>query len=118
MFQLTDDEWDSLKSQIVTSNEGRGGRRSSPYVFTEQGVAMLSGVLNSKKAIDLNIQIMRAFVQFREMLLSSDELHKRLNTLESKYDEQFSQVFQAIRQLMLPPDEQSEKGRIGFRTED
>ena len=116
MFQLSDEEWELLRCQIGISNKGRGGRRYSPYVFTEQGVAMLSSVLNSKKAIQVNIQIMRAFVQFRDMLSSNRELHKRLDELEGRYDKQFAAVFDAIRQLMAPPGGSGKA--IGFKVKD
>jgi len=114
MFQLTAEEADRLRCQIGTSNEGRGGRRYLPYVFTEQGVAMLSSVLNSERAILVNIEIMRAFVKLRQMLASNAELSRRLDALESKYDKQFRGVFDAIRQLMATPA----RGRkqIGFRS--
>ena len=114
MFQLTAEEADRLRCQIGTSNEGRGGRRYLPYVFTEQGVAMLSSVLNSERAILVNIEIMRAFVKLRQMLASNAELSRRLDELESKYDKQFRVVFDAIRRLMATPA----RGRkeIGFRS--
>jgi hypothetical protein len=99
MFQLNNQEVISLRSQFVISKTGRGGRRYLPYVFTEQGVAMLSSVLNSDRAIEVNIQIMRAFVKLREMIASNKELAKRLDELESKYDEQFKVVFDAIREI-------------------
>src|SRR6267378_4113604 len=102
MFQLSRDEDESLRSQIVTSKIGRGGRRYRPYVFTEQGVAMLSSVLNSERAVQVNIAIMRAFVRLREMVGSNKELATKLETLEKKYDGQFRVVFQAIRKLMQP----------------
>src|SRR5712672_3079451 len=102
MFQLTVEEDQSLRSQIVTSKVGRGGRRYRPYVFTEQGVAMLSSVLNSERAVHVNIAIMRAFVRLREMLESDKNLGSKLSALEQKYDAQFSVVFQAIRKLMQP----------------
>ena len=113
MFQLTTDEADFLRCQIGISKKGRGGRRFLPYVFTEQGVAMLSSVLNSERAVLVNIEIMRAFVKLRQMLASNVELSRRLDELESKYDKQFSVVFDAIRQLMATPV----RGRkeIGFR---
>jgi len=113
MFQLTAEEADFLRCQIGTSNEGRGGRRYRPYVFTEQGVAMLSSVLNSERAILVNIEIMRAFVKLRQMLASNAELSRRLDELESKYDKQFRVVFDAIRQLMAKPGR--ERKEIGFR---
>ena len=114
MFQLTDEEADILRCQIGTSNKGRGGRRYLPYVFTEQGVAMLSSVLNSERAILVNIEIMRAFVKLRQMLASNVELSRRLDELESQYDKQFRVVFDAIRQLMATPTRKRKE--IGFRS--
>jgi phage regulator Rha-like protein len=117
MFQLTAEEWESLRFQIgISKTEGRGGRRHAPYVFTEQGVAMLSSVLNSLRAIQVNIAIMRAFVQLREILSTHKDLARKLEEMENKYDAQFRQVFEAIRQLMLPPVGEM-KRRIGFRAE-
>ncbi len=113
MFQLSRDEDESLRSQIVTSKVGRGGRRYRPYVFTEQGVAMLSSVLNSERAVQVNIAIMRAFVRLREMVGSNKELAAKLDALEKKYDGQFRVVFQAIRKLMQPPPSTTSR-RIGF----
>jgi phage regulator Rha-like protein len=112
MFQLNDQEVAALRSQTVTSKTGRGGRRYPPYVFTEQGVAMLSSVLNSERAIEVNILIMRAFVKLREMIASHKDLARRLDELEKKYDAQFKIVFDAIRQLMAPPE--PKKRKIGF----
>ena len=91
MFQLNKDEFANLRSQIVTSSWG--GRRYPPYVFTAQGVAMLSSVLNSKRAIKVNIEIMRAFVSLRRMLASNEKLARKLDALEKKYDAQFKMVF-------------------------
>jgi hypothetical protein len=99
----------------MSKTRGRGGRRYLPYVFTEQGVAMLSSVLNSERAVQVNIAIMRAFVKLREIIASNKELSKRLDELEKKYDEQFKVVFDAIRELMQPPD--PKKRKIGFRRE-
>ncbi|OGS91642.1 MAG: DNA-binding protein [Gallionellales bacterium GWA2_60_18] len=116
MFQLDATEWQTLRSQIVTSNEkpaGRGGRRYAPYAFTEQGVAMLSSVLHSERAIQVNIEIMRAFVRLRQMLSSNAELARKLNALEKKYDVRFKAVFEAIHELMTPP-ESKKKRPIGF----
>ena len=113
MFQLTDEETTALRSQFVTS-KGRGGRQYRPYVFTEQGVAMLSSVLHSERAIQVNIAIMRAFVQLREMIGSNKGLARRLNELEKKYDSQFRIVFEAIRELMAEPEPKVK--RIGFKT--
>ncbi len=112
MFQLTDVEAESLRSQFVTSNERRGGRRYAPYVFTEQGVAMLSSVLNSERAIEVNIAIMRAFVKLREMLATHKELAQKLEEMEKNYDKQFRIVFDAIRELMRPPT--LPRRKIGF----
>ena len=115
MFQLTEDEAEALRFQIGTSNKGRGGRRYLPYVFTEQGVAMLSTVLNSERAIVVNIEIMRAFVKLRQLLASNTDLARRLDELESKYDKQFKIVFVAIRQLMAKPA--GDRKEIGFRSQ-
>ena len=114
MFQLTESEAETLRCQIGTSNKGRGGRRYLPFVFTEQGVAMLSTALNSERAITVNIEIMRAFVKLRQLLASNSELARRLDELESKYDKQFRIVFDAIRQLMTKPDRGGNE--IGFRS--
>ncbi len=111
MFQLTAKEFENLKSQIVTSSWG-GLRRAAPYAFIEQGVAMLSSVLRSKRAVQVNIEIMRTFVKLRRMLATHEDLARKLNALEKKYDAQFRVVFDAIRQLMVPP-EKKKKG-IGF----
>ena len=111
MFQLTKKEYESLRSQSVTSNP-RGGRRYPPYAFTEQGVAMLSSVLKSKKAVQVNIEIIRTFVKLRQMLATNDKLARKLSQLEKKYDSQFKIVFDAIRQLMEPPIK--EPKNIGF----
>jgi hypothetical protein len=99
MFQLNNQEVAGLRSQFVTSKIGRGGRRYPPYAFTEQGVAMLSTVLNSERAIEVNIHIMRAFVKLREMIATNKELARKLDALEKKYDAQFKVVFDAIRQF-------------------
>jgi hypothetical protein len=111
MFQLTAAEWENLKSQIVISSWG-GSRRAAPYAFTEQGIAMLSSVLKSRRAIQVNIEIMRAFVRLRQILASNTELARKMDALEKKYDAQFKVVFDAIRQLMTPPE--PNKRKIGF----
>jgi len=113
MFQLRNEEAAALRSQIVTSKR-RGGRQYRPYVFTEQGVAMLSTVLRSERAIQVNIAIMRAFVRLRELISSNKVLVRRLAELEKKYDAQFRAVFDAIRELMTEPASKSR--RIGFST--
>ena len=115
MFQLNADEFDNLKSQIVTSSWG-GMRRARPYAFTEQGIAMLSSVLNSDRAVQVNIEIMRAFVRFREMMGVHVELVKKINAMEKKYDAQFRVVFDAIRELMNPPS--VARKAVGFRVGD
>ncbi len=115
MFQFTQDEFNSLRSQIVIS-KGKGGRRYLPFVFTEQGVAMLSSVLRSKRAIEVNIAIMRAFVKLREMLATHKELAQKLVELERRledHDEHIQTIFDAIRQLMMPSDKKDKK-KIGF----
>ncbi len=112
MFRLTKEEARSLTSQFARSNKGRGGRRTPPYAFTEQGVAMLSSVLHSERAVQVNIAIMRAFVKLREMLASNRDLARRLDEMEKKYDAQFRAVFDAIRELMKPPEKP--RRRIGF----
>lgn len=120
MFQLTVEEFDNLRCQSGTSSlrsqigaSRWGGRRYPPYAFTEQGVAMLSSVLHSDRAIHVNIEIMRAFVRLRQMLASNVELARKLAALERKYDAQFKVVFDAIRELMTPP-EPKKKRPIGF----
>jgi len=132
MFQLTEEEWAALRSQSVTSNEkpaGRGGRRYAPYAFTEQGVAMLSSILSSPQAVQVNIAIMRAFVKLRELAMTHHDLARQLDALEEKTEvmamqhdsfarntrAQLKQVFDAIRELMTPP-EPSKKRPIGFMT--
>jgi phage regulator Rha-like protein len=111
MFQLTEEEVDSLKSQNATSK--RGGRRYLPYVFTQEGVAMLSSVLNSERAIMVNIQIMRAFAQLRRMLLTNKNLRRKIEEMERKYDKQFAVVFHAIKRL-LEPDIKENRKILGF----
>ncbi|MBI3914401.1 MAG: ORF6N domain-containing protein [Chloroflexi bacterium] len=115
MFQLTRAEFSNLKSNFVISSWG-GMRRATPYAFTEQGVAMLSGVLRSKRAISVNIEIMRTFVQLRVILTGNPDLLRRLDELEAKYDSQFKMVFAAIRALMQSPE--SSHREIGFRAKE
>ncbi|MGA2630054.1 MAG: ORF6N domain-containing protein [Terriglobia bacterium] len=112
MFQLTRTEFANLKSQFVISSWG-GLRRAAPYALTEQGVAMLSSVLKSQRAVQVNIEIMRAFVRLRQMLASHAGLARRLDALEKKYDTQFKAVFDAIRELMSPPAPR--RRTIGFQ---
>ena len=111
MFQLNDDEFNNLRSQIVTSSWG--GRRTPPYAFTEQGVAMLSSVLRSKRAVLVNIEIMRTFVKLRRILGTHDDLARKLASLERQYDKQFKLVFDAIREIMAPKAPPKRR-RIGF----
>jgi hypothetical protein len=120
MLQLTAEEWTDLRSQFVTSRSGYGGRRYSPYAFTEQGVAMLSSVLRSPRAIAVNIQIMRAFVQMRELLNSNKELARQFAQLEARlnkkladHDQAIAAILSAIRQLMNPQPPPKRRG-IGF----
>jgi phage regulator Rha-like protein len=116
MFQLTEEETEFLRSHFATLKSGRGKHRKYlPYAFTEQGVAMLSSVLNSDRAIEVNVQIMRAFVKLRELIATHKDLARQLANMEKKYDSQFKIVFDAIRQLMSPAV--PKKGKIGFRRE-
>jgi ORF6N domain len=130
MFQLTAEEWEKVRSQTVTSSSAKGGNSSQtvmssrkhrgiayrPYAFTEQGVAMLSSVLRSQRAVEVNIAIMRTFVQLRRLMDSNRDLGRRIEAMEKRYDEQFSSVFDAIKQLIA--DDQAKKSkpsrRIGF----
>jgi ORF6N domain len=109
MFQLSKEEYELLRSQIVISKKGRGGRRYLPYAFTEQGVAMLSSVLRSERAVQVNIEIMRAFVRLRELVATHKDLARKLEALEKRYDAQFKVVFDAMRQLMTPPEPKKRK---------
>jgi len=117
-FRLTAQEVASLRSQsVISKTQGRGGRRYPPYAFTEQGVAMLSSVLRSRRAVQVNVEIMRAFVRLRRVLAVSAELARRLDEVENRlgaHDDQFVQVIRAIRQLMEPPPSPPRR-RIGFR---
>ncbi|MBN2419648.1 MAG: ORF6N domain-containing protein [Deltaproteobacteria bacterium] len=114
MFKLTEVEFDDLRSQFGTSSWG--GTRYMPMAFTEQGVAMLSSVLNSRRAIEVNILIMRAFVKIRQMVASHKDLVRKINEMENKYDHQFQLVFEAIKALMK--EEEKPKRRIGFQVEE
>jgi len=115
MFQLSRKEFDDLRSQVVTSSSW-GGRRTPPYAFTEQGVAMLSSVLTSARAVEVNVQIMREFVRLRELVAEHSDLARRVEELESRYDAQFRTVFQAI--LALISEDTKPRRRIGFRADD
>jgi phage regulator Rha-like protein len=112
MFHLTVEEAESLRCQIGISKEGRGGRRYLPYAFTEHGALMLANVLNSERAAQTSVMVVRAFVKLRQMLASNAELARKLDAMEKKYDAQFKVVFDAIRQLMSPPVKP--KREIGF----
>jgi len=117
MFVLTPQEFTALRSHFVTSNRDlRGGARYAPMAFTEQGVAMLSSVLKSQRAIEVNIAVMRTFVRLRRFLQDHAELAKKVDDLEKKYDSQFRVVFDAIRALMAPPARKTK--RLGFHTEE
>lgn len=113
MYVLDKTEFEAWRSQFVTSNADQKGLRYAPMAFTEQGVAMLSSVLRSKRAIAVNVQIMRTFVRLRQMLATNTELARKLEELERKYDAQFKVVFDAIRQLMTPSPPKTKT--IGFR---
>ncbi len=126
MFQLTPEEWARMRSKIVTSSLENTAMRSQivtasrrnvgalPYAFTEQGIAMLSSVLRSQRAVEVNIAIMRTFVQLRRLMDSNRDLARRIDALEARYDEQFSQVFDAIKQLIAEDKTRKAKPPIGF----
>jgi len=116
MFELTLEEWTNLRSQIATSSWG--GKRYLPFAFTEQGVAMLSSVLNSERAIEVNISIMRAFVMMRQWALNHQELSARLDTLEQEYGQKFSDIEQLLNYLIQKDQKQAQqppRDRIGFK---
>jgi hypothetical protein len=113
MFPLSAPEWENLRCQIGISS-AHGGRRGTPYAFTEQGVAMLSSVLQSPRAVQVNIAIMRTFVQLRRLMDGNRDLARRIDALESRYDEQFSAVFDAIKQLITDDKQRKTKRPIGF----
>ena len=112
MFQINDEEFENLRSHFATSSEKHGGRRYLPYAFTEQGIAMLSGVLRSEKAVQVNIAIMRAFVQMREAMLSNKDMARKIDEMESKYDGQFQIIFDALRSIFEAPV--PDKPQIGY----
>ena len=114
MFQLSKEETERLRFQIGMSKSGRGGRRSFPYAFTEQGVAMLSSVLHSKRAIMVNVAIMRTFVRLRTIIASHSGLFRKVEELEKKYDKNFKIVFEAIYKLM-EPEEPPKQQQVGFK---
>lgn len=116
MFQLTKPELEHWRSQIVISNPAATmSLRTRPYAFTEQGVAMLSGVLRSKRAVQVNIQIMRTFVQLRKLIATHEDLARKIAAMERKYDKRFKVVFDTIRQLMKPPTDSDKNREIGFK---
>jgi hypothetical protein len=112
MFEMTNTEFEDWRSQFVTSKRDKMGLRYKPMAFTEQGVAMLSSVLRSKRAIQVNVQIMRAFTQLRKMLSTHEDLKRKIESMEKKYDQQFQIVFEAIKQLLS--EEDKPKKKIGF----
>jgi len=116
MFQLSAKEYANLRSQIVISSLSYGGRRYLPYVFTEHGALMLANVLRNKKAIQVSIEIVRAFVQLRQALSTNKDLARKLQELEQKYNKKFKVVFDAIYALMKPSQPEPKRGRIGFNT--
>ncbi len=113
-FQLTMEEFDALRSQNATSNTSRGGRRYAPFAFTEHGALMAANVLNSPRAVLTSIAIVRAFLRLRGLALSVEELARKVGALESRYDDQFKIVFDAIRQLLTPPVKP--RREIGFHS--
>ena len=113
MFQLTEEEFLALRSQIAISKAGRGGRRYSPYAFTEHGAIMAANVLSSERAVAASVMVVRAFVRLRQILSSHAELARQLKEMEKTYDAQFKKVFAAIHSLMMPPAPR-DGGRIGF----
>jgi hypothetical protein len=115
MFQLTREESQNLRSQFVTSSLNYGGHRYLSYAFTEQGVAMLSSVLHSGRAVAVNIAIMRTFVRLRQLLASNKELAEKVGEMEKKYDKQFKIVFDVLKQLMGPPPEDADERPFGFK---
>ena len=120
MFQLTEEETKPLRFQFETSKKGRGGRRYFPHAFTQEGIAMLSGVLNSPRAIQANVQIMRTFTKLRELLATNELIRQKIEELERKYekhDHQFKIIFEAIRELLETP-KPSPKRQIGFHIKD
>ena len=110
---LTSEEAENLRSQIATSSSGHGGRRYLPYVFTEHGAIMAATVINSERAVAMSVYVVRTLIRLRQLLASNAELARKLTALEKKYDSQFKMIFDAIRQLMTPPE--PKKRNIGFR---
>lgn len=118
IFRLTLDEWQSMRSQIVTASQSKRNVNITPYAFTEQGVSMLSSILKSKKAVQVNISIMRVFVAVKQMILGNTELAKKLEELETKYNKQFSDVYEALNYLMdikKADDKIKKRTKIGYK---
>lgn len=118
MFQLTMEEWSAMRSQFVTASQEKRNIKASPYAFTEQGVAMLSGILNSDVAINVNIAIMRTFVMIRKYAIEHKEFNERLNILETKYDEKFGNIYEALNYLIEKEEtekKQKDRKQIGFK---
>lgn len=121
MFKLTDIEWESLRSQFVTSNKGRGGRTYLPNVFTEHGVLMLSSALNSSQAIQMNIQIVRIFSRLRNLLSEHSELKLEMNEIKKRlinHDKSIDTIFKYVDELILLKSEPTERKRIGYKSDD
>ena len=117
MFQLSTEEWTTMRSQIVTASQEKRNIKTSPYAFTEQGVAMLSGILNSEIAINVNIAIMRTFVMIRKHAIEHKDFNEKLNVLETKYDKKFGDIYEALNYLLQKEEtekKQSERKQIGF----
>ncbi|MCF6129676.1 ORF6N domain-containing protein [Flavobacterium sp. AS60] len=118
MFQLSHDEWTTMRSQFVTASQGKRNIRTIPYAFTEQGVAMLSGILNSDVAINVNIAIMRTFVIIRKHAIEHKDFNEKLNVLETKYDKKFGDIYEALNYLLQKEEtgkNQKERKQIGFK---
>jgi hypothetical protein len=117
MFQLTIEEWANMRSQLVTASQEKRNIKTTPYAFTEQGVAMLSGILNSDIAINVNIAIMRTFVMIRKHAIEHKDFNEKLNVLETKYDKKFGDIYEALNYLLQKKEtekKQSERKQIGF----
>lgn len=115
MFRLSLEEWDAMRSQIVTASQNKRNKGVTPYAFAEQGVAMLSGILKSGIAIEVNIAIMRIFVQLRKLALTYADINAKIKTLEARYDTQFKDVFEALHYLMHTNEEPLQRTQIGYK---
>ncbi|QOI98225.1 MAG: ORF6N domain-containing protein [Flammeovirgaceae bacterium] len=116
MFELTKEEWSNLRSQFVTSSSGWGGTRYTPFAFTEQGIAMLSSILKSKRAVAMNIAIIRTFVFLRRAAVNYEKLLRKLQLMERKYEGRFKEIYKALSYLINPPA--GSPKRIGFKRKD